>query len=563
MPRRKVSRHSKREAVRKRSGSTLVLIIALTATVGLAVIFFGLKYSQELGSYQEEKSAIEAAALVAAKDLSRIVLEDANFGFIALSDFAPVGQGTVAGDGYGMPVQGINTLLATVRMDMILADYMQDPVMRALAVRDYTNAIAAQKRLVAYLTKIINNNGQGIDVNGVTVSPLQDATEVYKKNAVRMEGNYAQLVPGSLKLTLGYVPNSQSSRAAVPMPSGVAQLSASQQSGGFYMPNVAVFYKNKYPLVFGALCADATLVEAKSFQQNLGINGSIPTVVLVQAQEIYHDKDIHGEATHTVSIASAAEAGAIIDRRPNPGSLTLTFLNGPISQVQTLGDIFKESQIASDPTDLLQTPLQGDYPDTPLSPFSISLIPAASPTHPQFDSLVSVGFYDWLRRAGTNLNLTQLMNVLTTPLPYSGNGPQVLCFDVQTDGTIKCTNRAATQTNLCVSQRQWAAISGLGLDSAQVKNINTTLYYDLQITDFTYQPGRINGGKHGGEPLSYPGIMKANPNAANNVVQTLLENSQLMYRSFLTNSGSNYVRPTYNTPGIAFDFTFRLRQNPN
>jgi hypothetical protein len=548
---------------RNKSGSTLALIVALLATVGLAIILFGVKYSQELGSYQEEKSAIEAAALVAAKDLSRIVLEDPNYGFIALSDYAPVGRGTVAGDGYALPVQSINTLLATVRADMIVADYMQDPVMRSLALRDYKNAIAAQKHLVDYLTNIIDANGRGQDINGSIVSPLQDATEVYKKNAVRMEGKYAELVPGSLKLSLGYVPNSQSSRAAVLQPLSVSQVSSNQQLNGFYMPNVSVFYKNKYPVVFAALGADANLVEAKSFQVDLGVAASVPTVVKVQAQEVYHDNDVHGPATHTVSIAAAAEAGSIIDRRPHPGALTLTFLNGPITEIQTLGDIFKQGQIASDPTDLLQTPLNGDYPDSPLSPFSISLLPGASPTHPQFSNLISVGFYDWLRRAGPNLNISQLMSILTTPLNYSGNGPQVHFFEVQTDGSIKYTVQSASLANLVISQHQWGAISGLGLDSAAKKNMNSTIYYDLQLTDFTYQPGRINGGKHGGEPLSYPGLMKPNPNAKNSLVQTLLENSQWMYRSFLTNSGADSVRPTYNNSGIAFDFTFRLRQNPN
>jgi hypothetical protein len=551
------------QTARNNCGSTLALIVALVATVGLAICLFGLKYSQELGSYQEEKSAVEAAALVAAKDLSRIVMEDPNVGFIALSDYAPVGTGTVAGDGYAMPVEGINTLLATVRTDMILADYMQDPVMRALAKRDYSNAIAAQKRLVAHLTSIIDTNGTGVDINGTVVAPLQDATEVYKKNAVRMEGNYARLVPGSLKLTLGYVPNSQSSRAPVPQPLSVAQLNSSQQMNGFYMPNVTVFYKNKYPFVFAALGTDANLVEVKSFLDDLGVVNSIPTVVKVQAQEIYHDQDVHGPSTHTVSIASAAEAGSIIDRRPNPGALTLTFLNGPVTEMQTLGDIFRQGQIASDPTDVFQTPLTGDYPETPLSQFSISILPGASPTHPQFNYLVSVGFYDWLRRAGTSLNISQLMTLLTTPLNYSGSGPQIHSFEPQADGSFKYSVRSATQTNLTVSQHQWSAISGLGLDSTLRKNVNTTIYYDLQLTDFTYQPGRINGGKHGGEPLSYPGVMKSNPNAGNTTVQTMLENSQWMYRSFSTNSGSDVVRPTYNSSGISFDFAFRLRQNPN
>ncbi|HEY9784259.1 MAG TPA: pilus assembly protein TadG-related protein, partial [Candidatus Obscuribacterales bacterium] len=72
-------------AARRPRGNMIVMITALTAGVVIALLFFALAYTRMLGGNQEQRTAIEAAALAAAKDLSRIVIEDPNFGWIGLS----------------------------------------------------------------------------------------------------------------------------------------------------------------------------------------------------------------------------------------------------------------------------------------------------------------------------------------------------------------------------------------------------------------------------------------------------------------------------------------------
>jgi hypothetical protein len=193
-------------------------------------------------------------------------------------------------------------------------------------------------------------------------------------------------------------------------------------------------------------------------------------------------------------------------------------------------------------------------------------LPSQNTAHPKLTYLISTAFYDWVRRSGVNLNITQLIKTLNSPLKYNGSGPQVHWFQIQQDGSINYTVTSTTQKNLCVSQDQWRAISGLAIDlslngsvSSNIANYN---FYDVELTDFVNKEGRINGGKHGGEPLSNPGVMVNNPSAANYTAQTLQENPTLPYQSFLTNSGANVARPTYTSEGIAFDVTFRQRQIP-
>src|SRR5271154_3517646 len=73
-------------------GSSLAWTLAFSLFFGLVLFLFGLEYTKQLGAFREQGAAIDVAALAAAKDLSRIVVEDPYFGFIALSDFAPNGK---------------------------------------------------------------------------------------------------------------------------------------------------------------------------------------------------------------------------------------------------------------------------------------------------------------------------------------------------------------------------------------------------------------------------------------------------------------------------------------
>src|SRR5579883_2106806 len=89
----------KRLKHRKRA-NVIVFMVAVSGTFLLAFMLFALSFARLLGTNHEQKSGIDAAALAAAKDLSRIVVDDPNFGLIGLSDSAPIGRGSIAGDNY-------------------------------------------------------------------------------------------------------------------------------------------------------------------------------------------------------------------------------------------------------------------------------------------------------------------------------------------------------------------------------------------------------------------------------------------------------------------------------
>jgi hypothetical protein len=141
--------------------------------------------------------------------------------------------------------------------------------------------------------------------------------------------------------------------------------------------------------------------------------------------------------------------------------------------------------------------------------------------------------------------------MLQTPMNYGAGGPQMQRFHLTSSGTVTNDSIVWVTTDLSVSNKQYRAISGLGICSS---NGN---YYDLQITDYVHVPGRTNGGLHAGEPLNAPpGLVGTNPSAGTYAGPTMFENITWPYVEFLKGSG---IRPTYNKEGIAVDFTVRMR----
>jgi hypothetical protein len=523
--------------------------LAALGFIGLAIMLFCLKFTGFIGTFHQQRTAIEAAALAAAKDLSAIVIDDPNFGLVGLSDSSPTGTATVAGDGYYTPVTGINTLFGTIRLDMIISDYLQDPLMNQLAVNDYKNALVAQRNLVKALNNAIAPGGTGNDINGNVLNPTQDAINAYSSNSINVAiGQSSKFNIGSMVLSLGYV-NGLCTRTPIPQPSSVANVPSDQQSQGFYLPNVPISYDNKQ-FVFAALGPNASLVDYRLFQTTVNnAMYSTPTVVQISADELYTDSS---NTTRIVHAVAAALPGTIVDQRPNPGAFTITFVNGPVPEIVTPGDLINNSQIQSDPTDLMQSPPNGDYPQTALADYSMPFLPDPVSDHPQFQHVFSVALYDWIKRGGTNINVQSFISMLETPIAYAQGGPQMQRYHLTSSGAVTNDSISWSNENLCVSNDQFRALSGLGLVSTNGHA------YDLQITDFVRQSGRINGGLHSGEPLDLPGQTGFYQNAPPYPGPNILENTTWPYLEFFkTTSGA--LRPTYMKEGIAMDFTIRMR----
>src|SRR5262249_51716341 len=130
---------------------------------------------------QRYQQALEASALKAASDLSEIVINDPYFGFVSLTDRPAIGRATQAPDGEPVPVRGINTIIATARLDYIIATELGNEKMQGFALEDALHARDTAVRLNNALEEALKVNPKEVphDMDGNVVRPYSDALNTY------------------------------------------------------------------------------------------------------------------------------------------------------------------------------------------------------------------------------------------------------------------------------------------------------------------------------------------------------------------------------------------------
>lgn len=491
-------------------GNMIVWSLAVILMI-MGLLFFCLKYVRFLGAHQEQTTAIQAASLAVANDLTRIIFDDNNFGLVGLADYAPVAPNTKADDGESMPVRGINTLMATVRLDMIIADQIGDNVMQQLALRDYTNLMKTKDFLVTELEQAMQPGGAAVlglrDVDGHAIDPYADATAAYQSNVIRMTGLPNTLDVPSLKISLGCFAGSIGSNTPIPQPSSFASLPASTDSTcqvtrpdgtseTCYKAYINFKYNTK-DFVFAAADAGMKLVDPKMFTTTIAsLPYVIPSVVRVEADQVYADANWNGGSfsptSRRVHCVACAVPGYAFDPRPAPGGLKLTFPGGTPPEFTKPGDFSNPG--FTTPGNLF-TPPSGDYPPSPLTP-----VPWGSVVAPGINPYVPIGYgnglYDWLRRAGPRANVKAIVKMQDTPFSVT-NQPVINVYSWNMNGTINYQVVADDPARtLVASHRQEIWFIPLAVTSSN------GVQYDVNGTDTVAQPGRILGGQHGGEPIT-------------------------------------------------------------
>ncbi|HEY9679964.1 MAG TPA: hypothetical protein V6C86_00050 [Oculatellaceae cyanobacterium] len=505
--------------VRRQRGNMIAFIGAVTLGLVLAILFFALKYTRMLGTNQEQRTAIEGAALQVANDISRIVVDDPNFGLIALSDNGATGFDTNATDGQPTPVRGINTILATVRLDMIIADALKNTAMQQVAQQDYTNAVAAVGNLQAALSDACSQNPSSDhrDWDGNVVNIYQDAQTAYNSNIIRMSGTQSALDPSSLKITLGVLSNGASTNTAIPQPSNYSNVTSDQTKVDTF-PNgqVVTCYKsyvdipyNQHDFVFCGLDNSLKLVDQKQFTtniSNLPAAVTVSSIVKVEADQVYQ-ADANGPSLSQgangatrVHSAACAQACSVLDPRPFPGQLNIGFPTGSLPEVGSPGDILMSPTISPVPIGM-RSPNPGDttYATPPLLglPIPALIIPPLTPyiATPSLGLAGGVGIIHWIRRAGTRPNVQSVVNAMASPFNTTPTG-LVYQYTFDANGNVVITPQAEAPNALIAESNQ--QLVGKAFKTIVSKNGNT---YGVVFSDLVAHEGRTNGGSHAGEPL--------------------------------------------------------------
>lgn len=537
---------------RNERGNMLALIGAFSFLV-LLILLFALGYVRLLGSNAEQKTAIEAAALAGARDISQIVITTPEFGLVGLSDSAPVATtAPEPSDSFPVPVHSINTLIGTARLDYIIGDAMSVPEWKELALVDLAAAKAAGDALVAKLDLAITKTGSGKDKTGATITPYISAENAYTQNQIRMTGS-SNYVPGSLVLTLGALEGGSATTIPIPAPAGT---DSTLDSTNTSVDGTKTYYKSYTNIpfrgqdfVFAAVGSSIRLVDPKLYRDTLPLPYYHRSILKAEAKTSVNNQ---GTAdNYTLQAAACAQPASVHDPLPAPGALQISFPDGMPTgpeDVNSPGELYSNASLAGNAVDYMEA--TGDYPvDTPPCNITPGAWPVASDTTQKATTACKIAVYDWLRRAGTKANVTSVVGMhgtpfvaqgpnipwggppLTWPLvpasaytPPVGGIPRGIChiYRFESDGVVSVEEKdQAPMPFYVVSDDQIYmecmevftnanaadefTISGIDLppplNATGTGNIKFDGTYDLYLRLYCRKPNIASGGKHAGEPL--------------------------------------------------------------
>ena len=424
----------------------MTMYMVAVAILLVPLLWFGINYARIMGGQGEQKTAIEAAALAAAHDVSRIVIDTPQFGYVSATDSAPVGTNTPAGDQFYMPVHGINSLIGTARLDLVIATSLGDPVMTALAQQDQANAvIVAQKYLAPVLSAAAQGPAVAIasppmppgsppgmpwppadwpsdtsqlkDINGATIDINADAVAAYTSNAIRLTDN-SSYNPGSMKLTMGYLKTGLATNITIPQPSATyaSDIPPASQQKNHYLSDTDIPFAGT-DFVFAAVGSSPALIGLTNFQPSTTpspLPYTIPVVVKAEADQMMATtQTTNGQTFHSAACAIPANT---YDPKPAPGALSFSFPDGPYPGLNGPADLLSaDPKLNLSNTNMtFDTSTGGDYP-TPGASLGVGTSPlsAIAGANPTICNTWRVCIYDWLRRAGTNANAQAAVDMLS------------------------------------------------------------------------------------------------------------------------------------------------------
>ncbi len=487
---------SKTRYARRRRGNILILcagLVMILIVASLATTNWGLL----IVSNYRLRGASEAAALAAARDLPRIVINDPHFGYIALVDYPPIGKATLAGDGEPLPVTGINTIIATARLDYLIALSTGSDDFVAEAQEEVRQARRAQRLLSRALKDSLDPKCKSsyADLNGEKVTPYKDALSVFTANLARQSYlNKAQI--RDFRLQLGQLDNAPQTNIVMPEPplSGRRdtrhlsdQKSTNPPKPRFYpaFTNVPIDDEDFW---LAGLSEQCTLVNAEHFLEFHGEGA--PSIVKVHADI---QLDLFDTRNARLSSSACAMPNFTKDKAP-AAAFVFSCPDGIPARFKTMGDVLRDTSMLGS----YVVPMVASAGDFPVDK-GTSLQQDQQRTSCSVRREFNRGFLHWLRSAHSKPSLSSVQAFLDAPLrptvnPATGRcEPIVVC--IKDDGSVVyqsfAENPFADQTIYENQSRILACDSVIGDGRS----------WTVSSRDLVSNLGTISGGKHAGQPL--------------------------------------------------------------
>jgi hypothetical protein len=484
---------------RKHGAAVLILeFMCLAIIVSLLLAVLSLHFMQMAAN--RNNTAVEAAALAAAADLGRIVVNDPYYGYIGLVDAAPCCKDTVARDGEPLPVLGINTIVANARLIRLVADTTGSEDLRQLAARESIESNRAAKLLEGKLKDALNSKSlyKPTDAYGNALHPCQDADAAFKSD-LQSAPTLGEPKLQELTLSLGWINTAADSKVGIPLPVETAQVASQLNVRGNYraFASVPLDGNDFYFAGFGS--RTAALVNPGDFRTADGKRISSA----VKASAVIGYTGLPGNAkmkqgSYPISLKTAGCAlPQMADDIVTSGVLEISFPHGFPKNIKTLQNLLTSSELSRSKMDLV-TAANGDFPGDNGS----HLIPTYNElgdNRPSISMLFAQALCSWLKNSQAKTHLDSLTSVLNTDLRqwnHNSDQPLQLMLDFGSNGEVSVRTQQPNPFPInTVFENQTYAYQ---TDAFNVNGVSWSVVY----RNFAEHSGTVYGGKHGGQPLS-------------------------------------------------------------
>ncbi len=472
---------------RNQRGSMLILMLAVMSSV---IFLFGMSLNQyclALCKHNRYQSVVDAASLAAAYDLSEIVVEDANWGFISLSNYPPIGRATLAADAEPTPVMSINNVIGTTRLDAIVAEQLQDGNLISLSRADVGKCHEAVGLLQQTLNSAFDpaSSGTLCDKDGNRLSPLEHVKALLQSGTEEVPGP-GGLVVQNIKVSLGWLKDGGTTNTRIPGSCEAARIGNNGSQSDKYRScvNVPVGHDHFY---FAATSKSAALANVAQFMASDGIRFS--SVVKVEADVLQPDPGPFG-LTRSFHVASVAVPFEQEEVGPS-GALMVSLPCGMVKSVSCLDDLLHSDDGGASANVESYASVNGDYPvdqqaqtgPASLAPWGVSIEPSQA---------FAAGIYCWLRSAHSRPRIDSFLATLSSPLSTiaacSPGSNLVYEFDVAGNVRSRCLSGAPLPTSELSDQQLFYA--------AHYADYSVSCYNNV------CHVGNQNGGKHAGLPIA-------------------------------------------------------------
>lgn len=473
--------------MKKNSRNTKGNVLVMTTVVVCLVFVPAFILVSQFGLFFVERdkaaNATDGACLLAANGISRIVINDPHFGYVSLSNYPPTGAGTLAVDGEPLPVTSINTLLGTIRQNMIVAKGLNNKAMEDLAEIDRQYAFATITQLNKAIANSLDGDTSYFDAEG-------DMINIKKEVDAYLAANLpANVKLKTVALSSGWLSDADGSSAVkVPEPAQLAQVPDSSKRGDEYKPFINIPCNGK-DFHFAGLGSASKVVTATKFKDadTNHINSIVRLAIVVnRTDSIQSDLKIHPEVAYT----SCCQPYSRKDAGPK-GVLTLRFSGEHVAPLSSWRDLLSDNTFSDNKVTTYKS-FYGDYPLDSTARMYVTKSGSGPNTSQQFGE----HFYYWLRNGNMRPKLASVLNMVNESFNGLGMGQkdEIYTYEFASDGSI--SRRVLNSDPFPVGTTAHLQEQVIA-DTNIANGINPVIIFRNNVRYL----GTTYGGNHAGQPL--------------------------------------------------------------